>query len=264
MLTSIILATGLAACGKQPASPTTTEDVYENMDSEVAKASNIELEPYVSPFSEYYSDPDTGIEFKLRSTYFPGDYNCYRIEQVIDELDTMEVIYSYTEQYHKQQLPDHSAEMNVHTGMFKESDVKDYYTYELHNDVGIEVTVPEFYNSDFDNSEGMCNVVEYLEKTTDLGYSKVSLCFSRFCRSEEDIENQKQYSSIIEEWDINGHHCYLTGNEWDTSCTYTIFIEAKPSQYVQLESVSLEGSYYYDKETYKESLKNLISLIEIK
>ena len=233
---------------------------------------------YKNYYASYYYDSinTIAVYFKPLLELKPGDpiifiepqndaeVSSQTIEQVIDELDTMEIIYSYTEQYHNQQLPDHNAEMNIHTGMFKESDVKDYYTYELFNDVGITVTVPEFYNSDFNNSEGMCNVVEYLERTTDLGYSKVSLCFSRFCRSEEDIENQKQYSSNIEEWDINGHHCYLTGNEWDTSCTYTIFIEAKPSQYVQLESVSLEGSYYYDKETYKESLKNLISLIEIK
>ena len=233
---------------------------------------------YKNYYASYYYDSinTIAVYFKPLLELKPGDpiifiepqndaeVSSQTIEQVIDELDTMEIIYSYTEQYHNQQLPDHNAEMNVHTGMFKESDVKDSYTYELFNDVGITVTVPEFYNSDFNNSEGMCNVVEYLERTTDLGYSKVSLCFSRFCRSEEDIENQKQYSSNIEEWDINGHHCYLTGNEWDTSCTYTIFIEAKPSQYVQLESVSLEGSYYYDKETYKESLKNLISLIEIK
>lgn len=233
---------------------------------------------YKNYYASYYYDSinTIAVYFKPLVELKPGDpiiffeperdaeISSKTIEQVIDELDTMEVIYSYTEQYHEQQLPDHNTEMNVHTGMFKESDVKDYYTYELFNDVGITVTVPEFYNSDFDNSEGMSNVVEYLERTTDLGYSKVSLCFSRFCGSEEDIENQKQYSSIIEEWDFNGHHCYLLGNEWDDSCSFTVFIEAKPSQYVKLEHVALEGSYYYDKETYKESLKNLLSLIEIK
>ena len=109
----------------------------------------------------------------------------------------------------------------------------------------------------------MSNVVEYLQRTTILGYSQVSLCFSRLCRSEEDIENQKQYSNIIEEWDINNHHCYLLGRESDDSCDYTLFIEAKPSQYIEV-SIRLEGSYYYDKATHKDAIKNLISLIEIK
>ena len=220
-----------------------------------------------TPFIALYFKPllelkpgDPIIRFELKRE---TEASTELIEQVIDELNTMEVIYSYTEQYYNQQLPDHNKEMNIHTGMFKESDVKAYYTYELLNDVGIKVTVPEFHNSDFDNSEGISNVVEYLERTTIFGYSQMSLGFYRFCRSKEDIESEKQYSNIIEEWDINNHHCYLLGKEYNDSCYYYVYIEAKPSQYIEV-SIILEGSYYYDKATHKDAIKNLISLIEIK
>lgn len=240
----------------------------------------IKNHPYKEYYATFYTDnniPYIMIASKPLLELKPGDpiirYDIDRntqastelLEQIINELDSMDIVYTYTDQYHNQQLPDHNADMNVHTGMFKESDVKDYYTYDLYNDVGIQVTVPEFYNtSEFNTSEDICNVVEDLDRTTELGTSNVSITFSRFVKDNQDIESSKEYSEIVEEFDINGKHCLLIGTEYSDSCRYTAFIEAKPSQYVSIETICLEGSYYYNQETYKESIKQLLSLVKVK
>lgn len=71
-LITISLAANLTACNKLPAKTAADEATGET--SEDATSNN---EEFVSKFSEYYTDPDTGLEYKLRDTTAKDNYNEY-------------------------------------------------------------------------------------------------------------------------------------------------------------------------------------------
>lgn len=183
-------------------------------------------------------------------------------EQIVDELNSLDVKYVYTDAYHNQQTASAGDAANTGNSIFSEDNVEEYYVYEIENET-IKVSVPKFKNSVEFNTSASANVIENFKHTTDLGNSEAKICFYRYLEDEEGLEAFKALEEETEEFTINGRRCYLIGGAYENYCSYRAYIEVAPSKYVQLESIELSGPYYYDADTHKETIKSLLSLISI-
>lgn len=228
---------------------------------------------YVSGY-KYFGNAKVIVHTKPLFDMKPGDAMIYYqikhdtevttelAEQIVDELISLDVKYVYTDAYHNQQVASANVVANTSDSIFSESNVEEYYVYEIKNE-SIKVTVPKFKNSVEFNTSASSNVIEQLKYTTDLGESEANICFYRYLEDEESLEAFKTPEREAEEFIINGRKCYLIGDVYENLCSYQAYIEVEPGKYVQLESIRLSGPYYYDIDTHKETIKSLLSLISI-